>query len=70
MQIRGRFSSVKKCIKKDSPDQIYAAKIIKKRNIQHAINELRILNLSQKHPHFVSLYQVFDLPTEAILVLE
>jgi hypothetical protein len=66
----GRFSSVKKCVKKDSPDQIFAAKIIKKRNIQHALNELRIFQLSNKHPNFISLYQVFDLPTEAIFILE
>ncbi|CAF0729568.1 unnamed protein product [Adineta ricciae] len=67
---RGRFSSVKKCVKKETPDQMFAAKIIKKRNIQHALNELRIFQLSHKHPHFVSLYQVFDLPTEAIFILE
>ncbi|CAF0891933.1 unnamed protein product [Adineta steineri] len=67
---RGRFSSVKKCIKKDTPDQIFAAKIVKKRNIQHALNELRIFQLSHKHPNFVTLYQVFDLPTEAIFILE
>ncbi len=66
----GRFSSVKKCIKKETPDQIFAAKIIKKRNIQHALNELRIFELSLKHPNFVSLYQVFDLPSEAIFILE
>lgn len=57
-------------MKKDTPDQIFAAKIIKKRNIQHALNELRILQLSQKHPNFVSLLHVFDLPTEAIFILE
>lgn len=67
---RGRFSSVKKCIKKDVPDQMFAAKIIKKRNIQHALNELRIFQLSHKHPNFISLYHVFDLPTEAIFILE
>jgi len=67
---RGRFSAVKKCIKKDTPDRIFAAKIIKKRHIQHALNELRILQLSHKHPNFVTLYQVFDLPTEAIFILE
>ncbi|CAF0897205.1 unnamed protein product [Adineta steineri] len=67
---RGRFSCVKKCVKKELPDQIYAAKIIKKRNIQHALNELRIFQLSYKHPNFVTLYQVFDLPTEAIFILE
>ncbi|CAF1358971.1 unnamed protein product [Adineta ricciae] len=67
---RGRFSAVKKCVKNDSSDQIYAAKIIKKRNVQHALNELRIFQLSHKHPNFVTLYQVFDLPTEAIFVLE
>ncbi|UJR33357.1 hypothetical protein I4U23_020805 [Adineta vaga] len=67
---RGRFSSVKKCVKKEATDEIFAAKIIKKRNIQHALNELRIFQLSHKHAHFVSLYQVFDLPTEAIFILE
>ncbi|CAF0740985.1 unnamed protein product [Rotaria sp. Silwood1] len=67
---RGRFSSVKKCVKKEVPDQIFAAKIIKKRNIQHALNELRIFQLSHKHSNFVSLHQVFDLPTEAIFILE
>lgn len=61
---------MKKCVKKESPEQIFAAKIIKKRNVQHAVNELRILQLSHKHPHFVSLFQVFDLPTEAIFILE
>lgn len=67
---RGRFSLVKKCIKKDSPDQVYVAKIIKKRHLQQAINELRIFQLSHKHPSFVKLYNVFDLPTETIFVLE
>ena len=66
----GRFSSVKKCIRKDSSEQIFAAKIIKKRNVQHAINELRIFQLSHKHSNFVTFYQVFDLPTEAIFILE
>jgi serine/threonine protein kinase len=66
----GRFSAVKKCIKKDTSDQIFAAKIIKKRHIQHALNELRIFQLSHNHPNFVTLYQVFDLPTEAIFILE
>ncbi len=66
----GRFSAVKKCVKKDAPDQIFAAKIIKKRNIQHALNELRVFQLSHKHPNFVALYQVFDLPSEAIFILE
>ena len=66
----GRFSSVKKCVKKDASDQVFAAKIIKKRNIQHALNELRILQLSHQHTNFVTLYQVFDFPTEAILILE
>lgn len=66
----GRFSAVKKCVKKSTTDEIYAAKIVKKRNVQHAINELRILQLSHKHPNFVKLYQVFDLASEAIFILE
>lgn len=57
-------------MKKDESDQIFAAKIIKKRNVQHAINELRIFQLSHKHQNFIALYQVFDLPSEAIFVLE
>ncbi|CAF3040621.1 unnamed protein product [Rotaria sp. Silwood2] len=67
---RGRFSLVKKCIKKDTSDQFFAAKIIKKRHLQQALNELRIFQLSYKHPNFVKFYQVFDLPTEAIFILE
>ncbi|CAF1381541.1 unnamed protein product [Rotaria sordida] len=67
---RGRFSVVKKCIKKDSSDEFFAAKIIKKRHLQQALNELRVFQLSCKHSNFIKLYQVFDLPTEAIFILE
>ncbi|CAF1006578.1 unnamed protein product [Rotaria sp. Silwood1] len=67
---RGRFSLVKKCVKKDASDQCFAAKIIKKRHLQQALNELRIFQLSYKHPNFVKLYHVFDLPSEAIFILE
>ncbi|CAF3093253.1 unnamed protein product [Rotaria socialis] len=66
----GRFSAVKKSIRKDTIDQIYAAKIIRKRHLQQAINKLRILQLSCKHPNFVRLYQVFYLSSEAIFILE
>ena len=61
----GRFSSVKKCIRKDSSEQIFAAKIIKKRNVQHAINELRIFQLSHKHSNFVT-FQHNQLHTEIL----
>jgi hypothetical protein len=66
----GRFSAVKKCVRRDSSDQIYAAKIIKKRHVQHAVNELRIFQMTHIHSHFVTLYHVFDLPNEAVFILE
>ncbi len=66
----GRFSAVKKCIKKDASDQIFAAKIIKKRNLQHALNELCVFQLAHNHPNFIALHQVFDSPSEAIFILE
>ena len=67
---RGRFSSVRKCAKKDAEEQIFAAKIVKKRHVQQAINELRVFQYAQKHPQFVTLFDVFDGPTEAIFILE
>lgn len=67
---RGRFSSLRKCAKKDGDEQIFAAKIVKKRHVQQAINELRIFQYAQKHPQFVTLFHVFDAPTEAIFILE
>ncbi|CAF1007644.1 unnamed protein product [Didymodactylos carnosus] len=67
---RGKFSTVKKCIKKDDKDKAYAAKFIKKRYVKHALNELRILELSQKHPCLITLHEVYDLPLEAIFILE
>lgn len=71
LKFSGRFSAIKKCLRKDTTDQLlFVAKIVKKRHVQQAINELRILQLSNKHPNFVILHHVFDLPSEAIFILE
>ncbi|CAF1500162.1 unnamed protein product, partial [Didymodactylos carnosus] len=58
------------CIKKDDQNKTYAAKFIKKRYVKHALNELRILELSRKHPYLITLHEVYDLPLEVIFILE
>lgn len=61
---------MRKCAKIDGNEQIYVAKIVKKRHVQQAINELRIFQYVEKHSNFISLFDVFDCPTEAIFILE
>lgn len=71
---RGKFAQVKRCISKSS-QQCFAAKCIKKRrrlvDIRHEIIlEIEALKLSCFTDHIVKLYEVFETPTEMILILE
>lgn len=71
---RGKFAQVKRCVKKTS-NHCFAAKCIKKRrrlvDIRHEILlEIEALKLSYYTNRIVKLYEVFETPTEMILVLE
>lgn len=71
---RGKFAQVKRCVNKTS-NHCFAAKCIKKRrrlvDIRHEILlEIEALKLSYHTNRIVKLYEVFETPTEMILVLE
>lgn len=71
---RGEFAQVKRCINKNTK-KCFAAKCIKKRrrlvDIRHEILlEIEALQLSQFTEHIVKIYEVYESPTEMILVLE
>lgn len=71
---RGKFAQVKRCVQRQT-NQCYAAKCIKKRrrlaDIKHEILlEIEALKLSYSCDHIVRIYDVYDTPTEMILVLE
>lgn len=80
---RGKFAQVKRCVRKNeiapakNTDSIttYAAKCIKKRrrqtDIRHEILlEIEALKLSYITKHIVKLYEVYETPSDMILVLE
>lgn len=71
---RGKFAQVKRCTNKETK-QCFAAKCIKKRrrlvDIRHEILlEIEALKLSYYTEHIVKLYEVYETPTEMILILE
>lgn len=71
---RGKFAQVKRCFHKQTGIE-YAGKAIKKRrratDMRHEIiHEIGVLLLSQNNNGIVKLHEVFETPTEFILILE
>jgi len=71
---RGKFATVRKCCHKCTGHE-YAAKFIRKRrramDIRHEIlHEMAILDLSSNCQNIVHLREVYETPTELVLVLE
>lgn len=71
---RGKFAAVRRCIHKES-GQEYAAKCMRKRrraqDVRHEIvHEAHVLDLSARNSHIVRLHEVYETPSEIILVLE
>ncbi|XP_006872208.1 PREDICTED: serine/threonine-protein kinase 17A-like [Chrysochloris asiatica] len=71
---RGKFAVVRKCIKKDSGKE-YAAKFMRKRRKgqdcrMEIIHEIAVLELAQDNPWVINLHEVYETPSEMILVLE
>ncbi|XP_003797599.1 serine/threonine-protein kinase 17A [Otolemur garnettii] len=71
---RGKFAVVRKCIKKDSGKE-FAAKFMRKRRKgqdcrMEIIHEIAVLELAQDNPWVINLHEVYETPSEMILVLE
>ncbi|KAJ8778699.1 hypothetical protein J1605_013376 [Eschrichtius robustus] len=71
---RGKFAVVRKCIKKDSGKE-FAAKFMRKRRKgqdcrTEIIHEIAVLELAQDDPWVINLHEVYETPSEMILVLE
>lgn len=71
---RGKFAVVKKCVKKDTEKE-FAAKFMRKRRKgqdcrMEIIHEIAVLELAQRNHWVISLLEVYETPTEMILVLE
>ncbi|KFO20603.1 Serine/threonine-protein kinase 17A [Fukomys damarensis] len=70
----GKFAVVRKCIKKDSGKE-FAAKFMRKRRKgqdcrMEIIHEIAVLELAQDNPWVINLHEVYETPSEMILVLE
>nr|XP_056713529.1 serine/threonine-protein kinase 17A [Euleptes europaea] len=71
---RGKFAVVKKCVKKESEKE-FAAKFMRKRRKgqdcrMEIIHEIAVLELAQRNHWVINLHEVYETPTEMILVLE
>lgn len=71
---RGKFAQVKRCVNKLTK-QCFAAKCIKKRrrsvDVKHEILlEIEALKLSYYTDRIIKLYQIFETPSEIVLILE
>uniref|UniRef100_A0A8C8R607 non-specific serine/threonine protein kinase n=1 Tax=Pelusios castaneus TaxID=367368 RepID=A0A8C8R607_9SAUR len=71
---RGKFAVVKKCREKATGRE-FAAKFLRKRRKGEdcrpdIINEIAVLELAACSPHVVDLHEVYETPTEIVLVLE
>ncbi|XP_013789136.1 calcium-dependent protein kinase 27-like [Limulus polyphemus] len=71
---RGKFATVRRCTDKTN-DRAYAAKCIKKRrrsaNVRHEImHEILVLKMCEPCPRIIHLHQIYEGPSEIILVLE
>ncbi|XP_054548256.1 serine/threonine-protein kinase 17A isoform X2 [Talpa occidentalis] len=70
----GKFAVVRKCIKKDSGKE-FAAKFMRKRRKgqdcrMEIIHEIAVLELAEDNPWVINLHEVYETPSEIILVLE
>ncbi|XP_003222330.1 serine/threonine-protein kinase 17A [Anolis carolinensis] len=71
---RGKFAVVKKCVKKETEKE-FAAKFMRKRRKgqdcrMEIIHEIAVLELAQLNHWVITLHEVYETPTEMILVLE
>ncbi|XP_035215180.1 serine/threonine-protein kinase 17B-like [Stegodyphus dumicola] len=71
---RGKFATVRRCKHKETGLE-YAAKYMRKRrraaDVRHEIlHEAHVLEMSAQHPHIVQLHEIYETPSEIILVLE
>ncbi|XP_058390664.1 serine/threonine-protein kinase 17A isoform X2 [Diceros bicornis minor] len=71
---RGKFAVVRKCTEKDSGKE-FAAKFMRKRRKgqdcrMEIIHEIAVLELAQDSPWVINLHEVYETPSEMILVLE
>ncbi|XP_076827486.1 serine/threonine-protein kinase 17A [Brachyhypopomus gauderio] len=71
---RGKFAVVKKCVERSSGRE-YAAKFMRKRRKgqdcrAEIIHEIAVLELAASCHRVVSLHEVYELPSEMVLVLE
>ncbi|XP_007895810.1 serine/threonine-protein kinase 17A [Callorhinchus milii] len=71
---RGKFAVVKKCTEKATGKE-YAAKFMRKRrkgqdSRMEIIHEIAVLEMAKSNPWVINLYEVYETPSEMILVLE
>ncbi|OWF44111.1 serine/threonine-protein kinase 17B-like [Mizuhopecten yessoensis] len=71
---RGKFAVVKRCVNKENGD-VVAAKCIRKRRRgkscrEEILRELVMLEMALEHPRLVDLKEVFETPSELILITE
>ncbi|KAF7247820.1 Serine/threonine-protein kinase 17A [Varanus komodoensis] len=71
---RGKFAVVKKCVKKETEKE-FAAKFMRKRRKgqdcrMEIIHEIAVLELAQRNHWVINLHEIYETPTEMILVLE
>uniref|UniRef100_A0A3Q2TSJ4 Serine/threonine-protein kinase 17A n=1 Tax=Fundulus heteroclitus TaxID=8078 RepID=A0A3Q2TSJ4_FUNHE len=70
----GKFAVVRKCVEKSTGHE-YAAKFLRKRRKgqdcrTEIIHEIAVLELATASPRVVNLYQVYEMASEMVLVLE
>lgn len=71
---RGKFAVVKRCVNKENND-VVAAKCIRKRRRgkscrEEILREVVMLEMALEHPRLVDLKEVFETPSELILITE
>ncbi|KAL0966124.1 hypothetical protein UPYG_G00291200 [Umbra pygmaea] len=71
---RGKFAVVKRCVEK-STGTLYAAKFLRKRRKgqdcrSEVLHEVAVLELTDPSHRIITLHQVYETPTEMVLVLE
>ncbi|XP_041697148.2 serine/threonine-protein kinase 17A-like isoform X1 [Coregonus clupeaformis] len=71
---RGKFAIVKRCVEKSTGTE-YAAKFLRKRRKGQdcrvkVLHEIAVLELTNPSHRIINLHQVYETPTEMVLVLE
>lgn len=71
---RGKFAVVKKCVEKTTGKE-HAAKFLRKRRKGQdcrgdILHEIAVLESAEANPYVVALHEVYETPSEIILVLE